>query len=456
MSVKLHPINSFNDSSIKPITDLYRVLVASRYQPAPLDEVDRYLRTPPFHASRKYDGQLWFLVCAGEDSKLVAPNGRMLTGKHPILECAKKLESGTVYAGELYRKSGSRERVGDVGSALAKQGENLAFGVFDVVIQGEHTFEFIQWSDRLTHMQTLPLEGVLHQIQVEEFGKLADVLEHFDKTIKDGAEGLVVHAGDGRISKLKPIQTTDAVIVGFTEREENGKKEVRSILLALTYEDDYIVVGSAGNFTNDINREVLYKQLQPLIVKSDYRKAASTGQVYQIVRPEFIVEIAALDVQSVDSKDVPIKQNTLHESDGALMTGPTVNAVVLLIPTAIRIRDDKVLSQKGADWSQVSSFASGAIESMDLPASTVIKRQVWTKTSADKTDVRKLVIWKTNKEEVDPNYPAYVVHWTDYSKTRKSPLDREVKPATTEKMAEEIANQLIEENIKKGWVEVTK
>ncbi|MGA1248810.1 MAG: hypothetical protein ACO3XJ_06905, partial [Candidatus Nanopelagicales bacterium] len=71
MSVKLHPINSFNDSSIKPITDLYRVLVASRYQPAPLDEVDRYLRTPPFHASRKYDGQLWFLVCAGDDSKLV-------------------------------------------------------------------------------------------------------------------------------------------------------------------------------------------------------------------------------------------------------------------------------------------------------------------------------------------------------------------------------------------------
>ncbi|MGA0857899.1 MAG: hypothetical protein ACO3P3_07040, partial [Candidatus Nanopelagicales bacterium] len=86
----------------------------------------------------------------------------------------------------------------------------------------------------------------------------------------------------------------------------------------------------------------------------------------------------------------------------------------------------------------------------------VIKRQVWTKTSADKTDVRKLVISKTNKEDVDPNYPAYVVHWTDYSKTRKSPLDREVKPATTEKMAEEIANQLIEENIKKGWVEVTK
>jgi hypothetical protein len=146
----------------------------------------------------------------------------------------------------------------------------------------------------------------------------------------------------------------------------------------------------------------------------------------------------------------------LHLEDSKFLTGPTVNALVLLIPTAIRIRDDKLVSQNGADWSQVASFASSKIESQELPVSTLVRRQVWTKSSADKTDVRKLVIWKTNKEHLDPNYSAYVVHWTDYSKTRKSPLDREVKPAANEKIAEEIAAQLIEENIKKGWSEVTK
>ena len=36
--------------------------------------------------------------------------------------------------------------------------------------------------------------------------------------------------------------------------------------------------------------------------------------------------------------------------------------------------------------------------------------------------VRKLLVWKTNKEAVDPRFPAYVVHWTDYSPGRSSPI----------------------------------
>ena len=48
------------------------------------------------------------------------------------------------------------------------------------------------------------------------------------------------------------------------------------------------------------------------------------------------------------------------------------------------------------------------------------------------------------------------MHWTDYSSTRKSPLDREVRLAPNEKEALRIADLMIEENIKKGWNEVTK
>ena len=84
----------------------------------------------------------------------------------------------------------------------------------------------------------------------------------------------------------------------------------------------------------------------------------------------------------------------------------------------------------------------------------MIRRQVWTKGTGDKVDVRKLVVWKTNKEQVDLTYPAYVVHWTDFSKGRKSPLDREVRPAPNEATALALADQMIEDNIKKGWTEV--
>jgi hypothetical protein len=89
-----------------------------------------------------------------------------------------------------------------------------------------------------------------------------------------------------------------------------------------------------------------------------------------------------------------------------------------------------------------------------LGTSQVIRRQVWTKEGSGKVDVRKLLLWKTNKESAD--YPAYVVHWTDFSATRKSPLEREVRLAPNEKEAMKIADLMITENIKKGWVEVAK
>jgi len=65
-----------------------------------------------------------------------------------------------------------------------------------------------------------------------------------------------------------------------------------------------------------------------------------------------------------------------------------------------------------------------------------------------------LLIWKTNKEQNDDTYPAFVVHWTDYSAGRKSPLTREVRPASSLDAAQLLAEGMIEANIKKGWAEV--
>jgi hypothetical protein len=65
--------------------------------------------------------------------------------------------------------------------------------------------------------------------------------------------------------------------------------------------------------------------------------------------------------------------------------------------------------------------------------------------------VRKLLLWQTNKEKISTEYPAFVVHWTDYSPGRKEPLRHTVRPAATKKDAEHLAKGLIEANIKKGW-----
>ena len=65
-----------------------------------------------------------------------------------------------------------------------------------------------------------------------------------------------------------------------------------------------------------------------------------------------------------------------------------------------------------------------------------------------------MVVWKTNKEKQEQSFPAFVVHWTDYSPNRKDPLKKEVRLSPDKNNATQITEKMIEENIKKGWEKV--
>ena len=130
--------------------------------------------------------------------------------------------------------------------------------------------------------------------------------------------------------------------------------------------------------------------------------------------------------------------------------------VSLLHPSLLRIRDDKQVNAHDVRVAQVSDYcfipdASAKVEAATLPSSKVARREVYTKMTKGVAAVRKLLVWKTNKESVDPTYPAFVVHWTDYSPGRKDPLKREVRTAPDEAIAMQIADGMIAANIKKGW-----
>ena len=86
-----------------------------------------------------------------------------------------------------------------------------------------------------------------------------------------------------------------------------------------------------------------------------------------------------------------------------------------------------------------------------LPASEVLRREVYVQHKGDKHGVRKLLVFQTHKEALDASYPAYVVHFTDYSAGRKDPLKRTVRLAPTAEAAEALAEDLLQANIKKGW-----
>jgi len=88
---------------------------------------------------------------------------------------------------------------------------------------------------------------------------------------------------------------------------------------------------------------------------------------------------------------------------------------------------------------------------MTLPKSELLHREVYTKDLKGQTMVRKFLMWRTNKEAAGDEFPAYVVHYTDFSPNRKDALAREVRVSSSPEQIQQLFTALKEENIKAGW-----
>ena len=75
-------------------------------------------------------------------------------------------------------------------------------------------------------------------------------------------------------------------------------------------------------------------------------------------------------------------------------------------------------------------------EEIILPESKIIKRAVALKQSRGATMVRKIVLWKTNKEDASKDFPAFVIQLTDFSPNRKDPLKYDMRVSSSQKQLE--------------------
>jgi ATP-dependent DNA ligase len=456
------PKDSFKDAKIKVMLDKYRNSVSSRYQSLDPNDIAKYLTSGKYTVSRKYDGELWFLVIQDGKSVVVAPNGRMIVGGLSILDVDHPNNMFAVIAGELHSNNDKeRERVGDISYNLA-QGklENLAklqFSAFDLLVAPDLEWENCSYEKRLEALKNLTIKD-LRLIESEIADEPNKIIEIYKRHVDESrAEGIIVRGADGRAYKVKPNLFIDAYVIAFTTRKSvDGELECRSLLLGLmTKESQIIPIGVSGSFAESVSRKDFLNLIHTSTAPSDYRLSASSGQLFTFCKPEVIVEVKALDFQATDSRNRPIKQPKLsYAIDSGYKVNNFLNAGSLSNAVITRIRDDKINDQLSVRWEQVEDFLPVLeIDLSELPKSEIIERRVWTKSSAEKTDVRKLVVWKTNKDQFDETYPPYVVHWTDYSSPRKSPISREVKPAYSRDFVKEIVESLVSENIKKGWSE---
>ena len=460
------PVDSLLDVELAARAGGYRRRVASSYRALSPDEL-HYLPPGEMHVTPKMDGQLWYLVLDPDQAFLMSPRGAVLFGGLPLLKEAhgllSKISRRTIIAGELIalRKEG-RPRCGDIGAALGSDDDvgRIAFFGFDLLEGGPSGKEgpFEAHDDRMAGVEALLGGGKRLRVVPQKKAHSPDEVAAIFREWAEGGkgEGLVARAADGRIYKVKPIIHIDCVVVGYTIRGEDPS-QVRSVLLGLIREGGAVqLVGSCGNFGPVSSRQELLKQIQPLDAEADYRQASRDGALYRFVKPELVMEIRISDVQSEDSKGLPVRQMVLDFRDGRWKALRQMPSVSLIHPRFTRLREDKAVTREEVRIEQVLERcvvegASSAVEALTLPPSELLRREVYVKTTKGQRAVRKLLVWCTHKQEASPDYPAFVTCLVDYSPGRKDPIKRTVKPAPTAEVALRIADELIAQNIKRGW-----
>lgn len=467
------PGGSVTDMALHKLIGSYKRGVASCYRAVTPEELEEVTPSGPLHISPKIDGEQWCLVMDPEHGCFLAnPRGRVLFGGLPVLVEAEKflsrVQARTVIAGELFaaKKSG-RPRHGDLANAVAGKtkadGERIAFAAFDVLVGGQAKTHGMlpEYKERLETLEGLFKGGKrLKAIKTEVVTGAADVQARFDEWVSSGkAEGLVLRADGNRTFKVKPTISIDAVVVGYTERSQDAS-QVSSFLLALRREDGtYQLVGHCGNLGSEDQRRELRIKFKDSHVPANYREANTRGALYQFVRPEVVVEVRIGDVQAERSDGDLMRRMVLEHTEDGWTSLRAMPGVSMLHPRLVRLRDDKTTAIGDVHVRQVFervllSEADDVVSAVELPQSAVLRRQVFTKVTKGITTVRKLLVWKTNKD-TEADYPAFVVHWTDYSPSRKDPLKRTVRLAPTEALATEIGDEIIAKEIKKGWNEAT-
>jgi hypothetical protein len=288
------------------------------------------------------------------------------------------------------------------------------------------------------------------------------VLDQFRKWVEgEGEEGVVARSDSAGIFKIKPLHTLDLAVIGFTESINEREGLLHDMLLAVVREDGtfQIVSRVGGGFTEEQRAEFLVK-LKGMVVESDFREVNSDRVAYQMIKPGLVVEIECLDLVSRTSRDNTIDRMVLewNSKDSKWEGVRSMPLCSLLSPQFLRFRDDKTASAADVRMSQLSDLVeipeiNRAAEEIKLPSSTLLKRAVAVKDSRGSKMVRKILLWKTNKEEASRDYPAYVLHVTNFSVNRKTPLEFDLRVTKSASQAETMFAELKKELFVTGWKE---
>jgi len=200
-------------------------------------------------------------------------------------------------------------------------------------------------------------------------------------------------------------------------------------------------------------------ELNGRVADSSFIEVNSDRVAYQMLTPGLVAEITCLDIITESSDGSSIDRMVIAWDEAARRWGSVrrLPLASIISPQFVRLRDDKTANAAETGLSQLSGIAlmpeTGlVVGALRLPEAAIVRRAVATKEIKGKTMVRKLLLWKTNKEQVSPEHPAYVLLATDYSPNRKTPLEREIRVSASLDQIEAYWATWSAENFVKGWM----
>jgi hypothetical protein len=278
---------------------------------------------------------------------------------------------------------------------------------------------------------------------------------------KEGAEGIVARSDVAGSFKIKPRHNLDVAVIGFSESTGDRAGLLHDMLVAvLRREGTFHVLGRVGGGFSDDQRKEMLSDLKDMVVDSEYAEVSSDHVAYQMVKPDWVAEISCLDLVSQNTRGGPVSRMVLdwHANNGHSLyrTLRRMPLASVISPQFIRRREDKQVQPVDVRIAQLADLvelpqAEKDSRQLVLPKSEVLRREVYVKELKGEQMVRKLVLWKTNKDQVAEDYPAYAVHLTDFSPNRKDPLCREMRISSSFQQIQQLFDQLKMENITKGW-----
>ena len=434
----------------------YKHKVAGKYLPVRNDQIlKRVFEMDKYYVSTKIDGNICFVNKDSNGISIVSHNNNSFKRPELEKECSEILKNKCgLFVGEIYlHDENKRTRSYDLKREIGNNSSDIRIALFDIISFENKDYKENEWKEKKKILSdNFKSDGKVYFLNEIELSSRKDIEEIFNKTIiESNEEGLVVRGENGPVFKIKEYHSFDMVILGYVNGYTNNFSLMKEILVGvMTEENKFLITGVVANGFDIEQREKLSKDFEKIKVDSDSIIVSGAKIPFTMVKPIHVVEIESTDI--INSTSVGFIKKYIINFKEKYSFDKKTNSVSLTTPVYTRFRDDKKVNLNDVGINQITRVIEISEEESNnsiKPKSKIINKEVYTKTMKGATNVKKFLVWDTASNE--DNYPKFVYYKIDYSPTRASKLNRDIKVSDDKKQIQKIFANEIESNIKKGW-----